>query len=324
MTSNLRPLISSLTTLFVLGASVFSANALACSSCGCTLSSDWAAQGYAARAGLRLDLRYDFFDQDQLRFESHAVSRSSLEVPNEAEIQKRTLNRNTTLSLDYSTNPNWGVALQVPFYNRYHQTIGEGDEVISTSHTDSIGDIRVLVRYQGFSHEHNTGIQFGLKLPSGNSHEKFSSGPLDGEEIDKGLQPGTGSNDILMGAYHFGNLIQNWDYFSQALLQKAISSRDEFTPSASVNANIGVRYLGFRRYTPHIQLNARVEGRESGENSDRENSGSKFIYISPGVTTSVSDNLKLYGFYQAPIYQHVNGIQIDPRYFLSVGVQYKF
>jgi hypothetical protein len=52
--------------------------ALACSSCGCTLSSDWSSQGLAPSGeGFRLDLRYDYFDQNQLR-----SGISSLLVPN--------------------------------------------------------------------------------------------------------------------------------------------------------------------------------------------------------------------------------------------------
>jgi hypothetical protein len=39
----------------------------ACSSCGCSLSSDWASQGYASGQGLRLDFRFDYFNQNQFR-----------------------------------------------------------------------------------------------------------------------------------------------------------------------------------------------------------------------------------------------------------------
>lgn len=76
--------------------------ASACSSCGCTLNSDWASQGYTVTSGLNIDLRYDYFNQDDLRSGTDSVNRSSLEIPNEREIQNTTVNRNTTLGIDYS------------------------------------------------------------------------------------------------------------------------------------------------------------------------------------------------------------------------------
>ena len=44
-----------------------SADALACSACGCTLNADWATQGLTSRTGLTAVLRIDWFDQDDLR-----------------------------------------------------------------------------------------------------------------------------------------------------------------------------------------------------------------------------------------------------------------
>ena len=67
-------------------------SAWACSACGCTLSSDWASQGLASSGGWRADVRFDYFNQDQLRAGTQSVSRSSLEVPGESEIQQYTIN----------------------------------------------------------------------------------------------------------------------------------------------------------------------------------------------------------------------------------------
>ena len=40
---------------------------LACSDCGCSLSSDWAALGYNIRAGLAAGLRFEYADEAELR-----------------------------------------------------------------------------------------------------------------------------------------------------------------------------------------------------------------------------------------------------------------
>src|SRR4051812_37115466 len=69
--------------------------AYACSSCGCTLNSDWSSQGYSVASGFRVDIREDYYDQQQLRRTTQSVDRRTLEIPNEQEIQLNTLNHNT-------------------------------------------------------------------------------------------------------------------------------------------------------------------------------------------------------------------------------------
>jgi hypothetical protein len=297
--------------------------ALACSSCGCTLSSDWSSQGIAPSGdGFRFDFRFDYFNQDQLRSGTKAVDRNSLEVPNEQEIQQTTINRNYALGFDYSPNRDWGVNIQVPYYNRYHTTIAEGDTEISTSHTESFGDVRLVGRYLGFTEDKSIGVQLGVKLATGSFNNNFIAGPQEGEPLDRGLQPGTGTTDLLVGAFNFGALSRNWDYFAQGMLQQPLNSRDGFRPGTGFNANAGFRYMGIEHAIPSIQINARIEGRESGPNADVENSGATLVYLSPGMNFQIADKLHGYVFAQVPVYQRVNGLQLEPRYTVTLGVYY--
>lgn len=307
---------------FLAVASLTSPAAFACSSCGCSLSSDWASQGYAAGEGLRVDFRFDYFNQNQLRTGTGTVDRGAITFPTDREIQQETINRNYTLGVDYSPNQNWGFNVAIPYFDRYHTTVAEGDTDTSTSHTKSLGDVRVLARYQGFSPDHNWGVQAGIKLPTGSTDNTFFAGPQTGEIVDRGLQPGTGTTDLLVGLYHFGTLSRDWDYFAQALVQVPRNSDDDFRPGNGLNVNFGVRYAGFERVTPHVQINIRTEARESGANADVENSGATLAYLSPGVTVAIARGFSLYGFFQVPIYQRVNGYQIEPRYTVSVGIHY--
>jgi hypothetical protein len=296
------------------------ATASACSSCGCSLSSDWTAQGYAADAGFRVDLRDDYFNQDQMRSGTHAFDRSRMDPANE--IQQKTVNRNLVVALDYSPNRDWGINVQVPYFDRFHTTISGGDSDVSTSHTRGLGDVRVIGRYQGYAEDRDRGLEFGLKLPTGAIHEKFSNGPQSGAPIDRGLQPGTGTTDLLLGAYRFGNLSRDWEYFGQALIQQPLDRREDFRPGVGLNVNVGVRYSANTDFTPHIQINTRIEGREAGANADIANSGATRIHLSPGVTVRLSKQLEAYGFVQVPLYLRVNGFQIESRYSVSFGLHY--
>ena len=302
---------------------LYAESALACSSCGCTLNSDWSSQGYAVSSGLRFDLREDYYDQTQLRSDTHAIERASLEIPNEQEVQQNTLNRNTILGVDYSPSRRWGIHVGLPYFNRFHTTIGEGDTEVSTSHTTGIGDVRITARYQGFSTDVSWGLQLGVKLPTGKTNEQFIAGPLAGELIDRGLQHGTGTADVIAGLYNFGNLAPHVGYFFQATAQTALATHHDFKPGDALNVNVGLRYLHQGRFAPQLQINARFEGRESGVESDRDNSGATLLYVSPGTTMQVSASLQLYTFIQFPVYQRVNGLQVQPVRFYSLGLQYK-
>lgn len=298
--------------------------AAACGACGCTLNSDWSAQGYASGAGLRLDLRYDYLDQDQLRRGLDKVAFSSFSFPAAEEVQRRTLSRNTTLTLDWSPNAVWGLTVQLPATVRGHETFAEGDLEPSTSRSSGLGDLRILGRYQGFSDDHAIGIQFGVKLPTGRTTDAFATGPQAGAPVDRALQPGTGSTDLILGVYQYGELSMAWGWFAQAALQTAVAHDTGFRPGDGLNVNAGVRFTGWRSLTPALQLNVRAEKPETGVEADIANSGATLAYLSPGLTAQLSNQLQVYVFVQVPVYQHVTGLQLEPRFLASVGVHYNF
>ncbi len=298
--------------------------AQACGACGCTLHSDWATQGYAVKPGWRFDLRYDYFNQDQLRSGTRSVDRNTFELPNEQEIQEKTLNRNLTATLDYSPNAAWGVSLQIPVFNRYHSTLAEGDTEPTFSQGNGLGDVRILSRYQGFTDSHAFGLQFGVKLATGDTKQTFNAGAQAGELLDRGLQLGSGTTDLLLGVYAFGELAPDWGVFGQVLVQKPLAEKDGFKPGDGVNANLGIRYTGHTGFTPHLQLNVRAEGRESGLNADVDNSGATLVYLSPGVTFNLSPRFQVYAFAQLPVAQRVTGLQIEPKWSASFGLHWTF
>jgi hypothetical protein len=298
--------------------------AWACTSCGCTLDADWAGQGIKSVEGLSIDLRLDVSDQNDLRSGTHRIDAHALPLPSDTEIQLKTSNRNATLSLDYGFDADWGASVQLPYLRRDHTTLAEGDVEPSTSHSSGLGDVRILARYQGFYPEHDWGLQFGLKLPTGSTLVDFSAGPQAGQPLDRGLQPGTGSVDLLMEIYRFGRMHSSVDYFVQALLQQPLTSKDNFKPGASANLTLGVRYAGPGSVVPHLQINVRAEGRESGSEADVANSGATLAYLSPGITWRASEGLQVYAFAQVPVYQRVNGLQLEARFSLSAGLNQLF
>ena len=315
-----------------------SASALACASCGCTLSSDWESQGFTTQPGLKMDIRYDYLNQDQLRSGSGTITPAAASQLNQGnqEVEKYTRNNYLTLGFDYAFSPAWGVNVQVPYIDRNHSTLGTGSDGANAasgggaydSSTSGLGDIKVIGRYQGFAAARNFGLLFGLKLPTGSHSETGVStdpaNPGAAAPIDRGLQPGTGTTDAIIGAYYYGDLGRSWSYFTQATVQSALDSANQYRPGTGVNLNLGVRYAGLSGWMPQLQLNARYVQHDAGDNADTISTGGTLVYLSPGLTVPLTRRASVYGFVQLPLYQHVNGVQLAPRYTTSIGARYAF
>jgi len=296
----------------------------ACSACGCILTSDWAAEGLFAQPGLRMDLRWDHIDQNELRTSTHRLDRAAIPLPQGREIEQRTVNNYVTATFDYSRSPLWGVTVQVPFVGRGHTTIAPGDTAISTSRTTDLGDVRVLARWQGFPTKAVFGVQLGLKLPTGGYGDSFYRGPQAGQPLDRGLQAGTGTTDLLAGVYHFGTLSHGFDYFARALADVPFAPREQYKPGVVVDGSIGVRYVKAKRIVPELQLNLRVSQKDSGVASDRLNSGGELLYVTPGVNVRVNPRARFYGVISVPVYEHVVGYQLTAKWTATTGVRFAF
>ena len=294
---------------------------LACSSCGCTLTSDWIDQRLISQPGLRVDLRYDYIPQTRLQTGTRRIDPGSLELPNEREIEQSTYNHYVTLGLDYAPSPEWAVNVQLPWIARPHDTIAEGDIDPSHSRTAGFGDARVSARWQGFGGPGITGVISGLKLPTGGIGTRFDRGPQAGEPVDRGLQAGTGTTDALFGFYHFGKLAARFDWFAQGVGQVALNSHRSFRPGNSANISAGVHYTAWRGITPQLQFNLRLAEKDSGADADRDNSGGTLLYVSPGAAVRLGARATGFTFVQLPMIQRVNGYQLVPAWTLSAGVQ---
>jgi hypothetical protein len=306
-------------TLASVAFTVGATSAAGCSTCGCSLSSDWAAQGYDLMPGIEIGLRLEYFDQIALRSGTDRVDQAAFAFPNDREVQQRTLNRNTWLDLNYTADATWGLTVSVPYHDRFHTTIAAGDTAISTSRANGLGDIRAMVRYQSSSSQQSFSLQFGLRLPTGRFDQAFANGPQAGELLDRGLQLGTGTTNLLAGASWFARPTMSVGCFAQASVDQPLAARAGFLPSASLNFNSGIRWLNSSRFTPQLQLNVKTEAREHGPESDQANSGGTLAYLSPGVTGELTARTSAFVFVQLPVYQRVNGLQLEPRWLLSIG-----
>jgi hypothetical protein len=295
-------------------------------SCGgafCNLSTDWDIQGVASKPGIRLDVRAEFIDLDQLRHGTHKAQPAG-EVDEHDEV--RTINRNLLTTLDWNINPDWGVTFKVPLLSRAHNHIFNADNGAGgiSPETENwnfsgIGDIQALARYRFYADkDSNAGIRFGLKLPTGSIHKRNSE-----EEAERTLQPGSGSVDSLLGAYynrHAGNI----GWFAQGLWQQTVHQHDDFRPGTKLSTDAGLSYSATPNLSLMLQLNALHKFKDSGANAEPKDSGSSTLNLSPGFSYRIVSGTQIYGFVQKPIYQYVNGAQLTADWSIAFGVNTSF
>jgi len=298
-------------------------------SCGaafCSINTSWDVQGAWLEPGARFDLRYEYIKQDQPMSGSKRVAVG--EIPRHHD-EVVTRNQNWLPSLDYTLDQDWGLNALLPVVHRGHEHIHNhrGEKLLDTWNFTEVGDARIVARRRLATWEDGApsvgtlGANFGLKLPTGRTSVRNGSGEL----AERSLQPGTGTTDLLAGAYYSKSLpMKNTSWFVQGLLQQPLSSHQDYRPGRKLMADTGVRYLVGEKTSLMLQANAVFRARDSGAQAEPEDTGGKALFLSPGVGYGVTEKLQVYGFVQLPVYQYVNGVQLTARRAFSVGVTSRF
>ena len=307
---------------------VLSTNAIyANASCGgaffCSLNTDSGVQGSWSKPGIRLDVRAEFIDLDQLRHGTQKIGPSGA-VDTHDEV--RTLNRNILTTLDWNINQDWGVTLRAPFVDRAHQHVFNADDgaggvaaEVGKWNFSGIGDIQALARYNFYRDgTSNAGVRFGLKLPTGSINKRNAQ-----ENAERMLQLGSGSTDTLLGAY-YNQRFDRVNWFVQGMWQQAVHERDHFKPGRRLALDTGISYQATPDLSLLLQLNLQHKSKDSGANAEPAESGGRSVNLSPGFSYRVVTSTQVYGFIQKPIYQDVNGAQLTADWSVAVGLSTQF
>lgn len=301
---------------------VLPAASIAHASCGgafCTINTNEDALGPWVKPGWRMDLRAEYVRQDTLRAGRSRVTPAG-EPDSHDEV--RTLNRNLLASFDYSWSAEWGVSAQLPWVSRFHEHI-HNDPVDGPTpeqwRFQKLGDIRVIGRYQFLGlpeHDRAAGVQFGLKLPTGSTTVSND----ESERAERTLQPGTGTTDLVLGAYYnTPRGRDNFSWFVQAMAVSPLNNHEDFRPGLHLTLSTGLNYALSDNVNALLQFNLSHKARDRGAQAEPDDSGSRQAFLSPGLSVAVSRRARLYGFVQVPIYQYVNGTQLTADHAFIAG-----
>jgi hypothetical protein len=257
------------------------------------------------------------------------------------------------VGFQYMFNRQWGVMVRIPTVDRTLTTDTQNPLFgIQSYNSKDIGDVEIMGMYTGFFQDMSTGVIFGLKLPTGT----FTA-----PGIDRDTQIGSGSTDLMLGAFHRGLLTGDnaWQYFGQLmwrqpfLYQNAVDPQGFFDgnlgvvqsyhPGMQVDGAMGILYnnlyhvLGLDKITPLAQVIVSHRDADSGSGSDPFNSGFDRVMLSPGIElTKVLDEannrvLKTYFDIEFPVYYRANATnnagtegQLVAPYLIKLVTSYNF
>ena len=177
----------------------------------------------------------------------------------------------------------------------------------------------------------STGINFGLKLPTGSySHNDAWS------DIDRDTELGTGSTDILVGGFHRDHIAKGFSWYAQTLADIPVLIQDQYRPGLEIDSAVGIYYEGWSvgrvKITPVAQVIFSYRAHDQGANAtgginddpaDGVSSGYERLLLSPGIEFAMHP-FSLYIDVELPVYQHVTGNQLIAPELVKLIMSYHF
>jgi hypothetical protein len=282
--------------------------------CGCGVFDVGTASMFPTHSGVLGFIEYDGIDQDR---NWSGSSRAPAADNTDKHIKTDALNT----GIQYQINREWGVAVEVPYLNRSATTEDMDTGIVSTYSRGAVGDIRIKGIYTGFSPDMSTGITFGIK---------FANADHTDPRLEADTQIGSGSTDVLLGAYHLGNLTDNkqWRYFLHAQWDEPVSHASGYRPGREVNGNAGAYYEGWAlgpsaKIAPVLQVSASYRGHDSGEMSMPDDTGYSRVLLTPGLEVDAG-KVTAYLDVGLPLYTNVRGNQVVSSQFWRLNLSYRF
>lgn len=312
----------------LVAAALFAAFAIpaqaSCGSAFCSINTDWGAGTTGLAEGSTLDVRYEHIRQDQPRTGTRKIGVG--EIPGHHD-EVSTRNRNLVATYSHTFASGWGFSATLPLVDRDHRHIHNhrGAQLPEQWNFRELGDVRLTGRYQWYlggsdAAPRMAGVFAGLKLPTGKT-DVSSAGAV----AERSLQPGSGTTDLILGALHHQQIAASGAaWFAQAQLQQPLDSHDGFRPGAQVALDLGYALPFTDRLSGLAQLNAVHKRRDHGAQAEPANSGSRSLFLSPGVSYKLGEMFRIYAYYQHPLYQKVNGVQLTAKNAVVLGVSTRF
>jgi hypothetical protein len=245
-----------------------------------------------------------------------------------------------TAGAQYMFNRSWGAMVTVPYTIRTFRTAGnpnDPNQIDQYEHAN-FGDVRIWGMYTGLSEDMSLGLLGGFKLATGDHTY---------EDFDRDTSIGTGSTDLLLGAYKIGTFPERignvnltfrgrpFQWYAQGQFEYPFTSTGNYVPGKETDDAVGIFYNfgefgpvikelpAIKEIAPFLTFLGSVRAHDKGSEATPTDSGYDRLLIAPGGEIRVGI-LRFYADMEFPMYQHVNGQQLTTPWLLKTIVSYDF
>jgi hypothetical protein len=110
----------------------------------------------------------------------------------------------------------------------------------------------------------------------------------------------------------------------QVQAQLPLNEHEGYRPGTQLGVDLGYAHPLTQRLSGLLQVNALAKRRDRGVNAEPADSGGRSVFLSPGLSYKLGESWNVYGYYQHPLYQYVNGVQLTADKAVVVGVATRF
>lgn len=263
-------------------------------------------------------------------------------------------NLSASMSAAYGITHELTVSAELPYVRRDSLREGEHSHLGGSAFNSveklgdvaGIGDLNLLAKYRLTDEQ---GVRFavlgGLKLPTGNTHER----DLEGERLETEHQPGTGSWDPIFGAAVATKA---------GILQFTASALYQLSTTGAQRTRLGDRLQGGISISHHfgaeghhhdhdageahhhhadeahehrhdswdafVELGGEWEGRQKVAGEIERESGGSWLYAAPGVRFNSASGWSAGAAVAIPVWQHIRESHPDNRFRLMVSLGRSF
>lgn len=242
--------------------------------------------------------------------------------------------------LAYGVTKDFTMSVETGYFFNKKQVELNGKDYYSSS---GLSDLIIFPRYRiintgSFQDQFEWTLGMGWKIPLGSYNDSLGRvEPFSGSEyfVTKPLavQLSSGSNDFIFYTFFYKALSAKFRLFSSGLYIKkgwnpagekfgdylgiAVNASHSLSRSFGVNLQAKSEIVGKMQVNPDVLMFAYPD-------YDPEATGSKKIFIVPGINYNYKEALSIYVTAEYPIYQYLTKIQIGSQYQFTVGLSYKF
>lgn len=217
-------------------------------------------------------------------------------------------------------NANWLFTARIPFTDATRSETGQPDTTIS-----GLGDISIATVYSPWRGDDsawsNLSFTAGLILPTGEARDN----PRIGGVNPSVFQLGTGTTQLTLGANYFGEINDDWSYFTSlsATLPLYESSKD-FRPAETFFFRAGASRSLVEGLTAKLSLDLFHGERDDFLGSEIADTGSTTLSLTPTLVYSINDDLSASASVAIPVYRRVNETALAVGPLWSFGLSYSF